>query len=309
MLSGMQDENTTVEDIDSGLHLSRVNARERITGVLRTIFSNKGALAGASIVLVFVGISIAVILANLLNTRITPYNPLTQDVGPTLAAPSWAHLMGTDQLGRDVFSRIIDATPNDFAVSLAVIAFALTIGALVGTYSAFHGGLIDEALMRTTDIFFAIPVLVLAMSIGIALGPGVAHMAIALMIVWWPPYARLARGEALKIAHQNYVQAAQLSGAGRFRILFEHALPNITLTLIVYATLDIGTVIIVYAGLSYLGLAVRPPLPDWGEMVSSYQNFMLSSPWLPLFPGLVIALGVVGFSLLGDGLRDTLEGI
>ncbi len=145
------------------------------------------------------------------------------------------------------------------------------------------------------------------MAIGIALGPGITNMTIALMIIWWPPYARLARGEALKIAHQNYIEAARLAGAGRSRIIVGHALPNITLTLLVYASLDVGTVILVYAGLSYLGLAVRPPLPDWGEMVSSYQDFMLSSPWLPFFPGLVIALGVVGFSLLGDGLRDALQ--
>lgn len=305
MLSGTEDENMPVAD--PIVQVPGASTRERIVSTLRVILSNKGALAGACIVIAFVAISIAVSIASLFHTRITPYDPLTQDVGPTLAAPSWAHLMGTDQLGRDVFSRIIAATPNDFAVGLVVIAFALIVGALIGTYAAFHGGLIDEALMRTTDVFFAIPVLVLAMAIGIALGPGIVHMAIALMIVWWPPYARLARGEALKIAHQNYIQAAQLSGAGRFRILFEHALPNITLTLIVYATLDIGTVIIVYAGLSYLGLAVRPPLPDWGEMVSSYQDFILSSPWLPLFPGLIIALGVIGFSLLGDGLRDALQ--
>lgn len=304
MLSGTENDEMPVEEI---VEFRGSNARERLISTLRTVFSNKGALAGACIVLVFVGISIAVTLASVFHTRITPYNPLTQDVGPLFAAPSWAHLMGTDQLGRDVFSRVIAATPNDFAVGLIVIAFALIVGALIGTYAAFRGGLIDEALMRTTDVFFAIPVLVLAMAIGIALGPGIVHMALALMIVWWPPYARLARGEALKIAHQNYIQAAQLSGAGRFRILFEHALPNITLTLIVYATLDIGTVIIVYAGLSYLGLAVRPPLPDWGQMVSSYQEFMLSSPWLPLFPGFIIALGVVGFSLLGDGLRDALQ--
>ena len=280
---------------------------DRIGNRLHTVLSNKGALAGTVIVMVFVMVAVAVSIASLLHTRITPYDPLQQNVGPALAAPSWAHIMGTDQLGRDVFSRIVDATPNDFGVSIAVIAFALTVGALVGTYAAFRGGLVDEALMRVTDVFFAVPVLVLAMAIGVALGPGIIHMTIALMIIWWPPYARLARGEALKIAHQNYIQAAQLSGAGRFRILFEHALPNITVTLLVYATLDIGTVIIVYAGLSYLGLAVRPPLPDWGEMVSSYQGFMLSAPWLPLFPGLIIALGVIGFSLLGDGLRDSLE--
>jgi len=270
--------------------------------------SNKGALIGASIVTVFVVTALAVFVAGLLHTRITPFNPIQQDVGPAFAPPSLAHLMGTDELGRDVFSRVVAATPNDVAVSLSVIAFSLILGALLGTYAAFHGGLVDEALMRITDIFFAIPALVLAMAIGIALGPGITNMAIALMVIWWPPYARLARGEGLKIAHQNYIEAARLSGAGRFRTILEHALPNISVTLLVYASLDVGTVILIYAGLSYLGLAVRPPYPDWGQMVSAYQDYMVSVPWLPLFPGLVLALGVVGFSLLGDGLKDALGG-
>jgi len=281
---------------------------ERLRTILHALRSNKGALAGAIIVSMFFVTALAVFIAGLLHTRITPYSPIQQDVGPALAAPSWAHLMGTDELGRDVFSRVVAATPNDMAVSLTVIAFSLIVGAFLGTYAAFHGGLVDEALMRMTDIFFAIPGLVLAMAIGIALGPGITNMAIALMVIWWPPYARLARGEALKIAHQNYIEAARLSGAGRFRILLEHALPNISQTLLVYASMDTGTVILIYAGLSYLGLAVRPPFPDWGQMVSAYQDYMVSVPWLPLFPGIVIALGVIGFSLLGDGLKDALGG-
>jgi peptide/nickel transport system permease protein len=220
------------------------------------------------------------------------------------APPSLAHPFGTDDLGRDVLSRIIAATPNDFGVSIAVMASALIIGAVVGGYAAFYGGLFDEGLMRVTDIFFALPALVLAMAIAVALGPGVINMTITLMIVWWPPYARLARGEALKVAHQNYIAAARLSGAGRFRILFEHILPNISATLLVYATLDLGTIILTYSGLSYLGLAMRPPFPDWGEMVSSYQDYLINYPWLPLLPSVVIALVVIGFALLGDGIRD-----
>ena len=230
-------------------------------------------------------------------------------MGPSLAPPSLKYLFGTDNLGRDVFSRIVSATPNDFSVSLAVIAFSLFVGALIGTYAAFNGGLWDEALDEDDRHFLC----------DSGAGPcdgnwdrartGIGNMTIALMIIWWPPYARLARGEALKIAHQNYIEAARLSGSGRSRIILGHALPNITLTLVVYASLDVGTVILVYAGLSYLGLAVRPPYPDWGEMVSSYQDFMLSSPWLPLFPGLIIALGVIGFSLLGDGLQGHSGGL
>jgi peptide/nickel transport system permease protein len=287
--------------------LTSKKPRDRIRVVLTMIRRNKAALVGAVVVSVFALTAIVVFVSQVIGVRITPYNPIQQNAGPVLAPPSLAHLFGTDILGRDVFSRIVAATPNDFAIGLAVIAFALAFGSLIGSYAAFRGGLIDEALMRMTDIFFALPALVLAMAIAVALGPGITNMTIALMIVWWPPYARLARGEALRISHQNYIEAARLFDLGRLRILVRHILPNIAVTLFVYATLDIGTVILVYSGLSYLGLSVTPPAPDWGEMISSYKNYVVSSPWLPLIPGLIIALGVVGFSLLGDGLRDELE--
>jgi peptide/nickel transport system permease protein len=215
--------------------------------------------------------------------------------------------MGTDLHGRDLFSRIIVAAPNDVAVSLAVVGVALAVGVVIGSVAAFRGGLLDEALMRFTDVIFALPALVLAMAIGVTLGPGVTNMMVALMIIWWPPYARLARGEALRVAHQNYIEAARLSGMGMAKILYKHVFRSIVVTMLVYATLDIGTVILVYSGLSYLGLSVRPPQPDWGEMVSSYQDYLITAPWLPVIPGFIIALGVIGFSLLGDGIRDALE--
>jgi len=274
---------------------------------LRLLVGNKEALIGTVIVVGFIFVALLVSMSNLFGIQITPYDPITQNVGPTLAPPSFAHLLGTDVGGRDVFSRIIVATPNDVAVSLVVVGVALAAGAMIGSVAAFRGGLLDEALMRFTDVIFALPALVLAMAIGIALGAGVTNMMIALMIIWWPPYARVARGEALRVAHQNYIEAARLSGLGTMKILFKHVLRNIVVTMLVYATLDIGTVILVYSGLSYLGLSVRPPQPDWGEMVSSYQDYMLTAPWLPIIPGSIIALGVIGFSLLGDGLHDMLE--
>jgi len=268
---------------------------------------SKEALIGGTIAFGFLLMAATVTVSSLLGVQITPYDPIQQDVGPALAPPSLAHLMGTDVHGRDVFSRILVATPNDVTVSLAVVGVALAAGAIIGSVAAFQGGLFDELLMRFTDVIFALPALVLAMAIGVTLGPGVTHMMIALMIIWWPPYARLARGEALRVAHQNYIEAARLSGLGTVKILFKHVFRSILVTMIVYATLDIGTVILVYSGLSYLGLSVRPPMPDWGEMVSSYQDYLLTAPWLPVIPGFVIALGVIGFSLLGDGIRDALE--
>ena len=268
---------------------------------------SKEALIGGIIALGILLMAMVVTVADLLGIRITPYDPVQQNVGPALAPPSLLHLMGTDNLGRDLLSRIIVATPNDMAVSLAVVGVALTVGAVIGSVAAFHGGLLDEALMRFTDVIFALPALVLACAIGVTLGPGVTNMMVALMIICWPPYTRLARGEALRVAHQNYIEAARLSGMGTARILFKHVFRSILLTLLVYATLDIGTVILVYSGLSYLGLSVRPPQPDWGEMVSSYQDYLITAPWLPVLPGFIIALGVIGFSLLGDGIRDALE--
>jgi len=278
-----------------------------VRGVLRLFLRNKEAMIGGLIVLGLLLVGVIVTISNLTGLQITPYDPIQQNVGPSLAPPSFAHLMGTDLHGRDLFSRIVVATPNDLAVSLAVVGVALAVGVIIGSVAAFRGGLLDEALMRFTDVIFALPALVLAMAIGVTLGPGVTNMMVALMIIWWPPYARLARGEALRVAHQNYIEAARLSGMGTVKILFKHVFRSILLTMLVYATLDIGTVILVYSGLSYLGLSVRPPQPDWGEMVSSYQDYLITAPWLPVIPGFIIALGVVGFSLLGDGIRDALE--
>jgi len=268
---------------------------------------SKEALIGGIIAFGLLIMAVIVAASNLLGIRITPYDPIQQNVGPALAPPSLVHLMGTDIQGRDLLSRIIVATPNDVAVGITVVGVALAVGIVIGSVAAFHGGLLDEALMRFTDVIFALPALVLAMAIGVTLGPGVTNMMIALMIIWWPPYARLARGEALRVAHQNYIEAARLSGMGTARIIFKHVFRSILLTMLVYATLDIGTVILVYSGLSYLGLSVRPPQPDWGEMVSSYQDYLITAPWLPIIPGFIIALGVIGFSLLGDGIRDAIE--
>ena len=275
--------------------------------MLRLFRRSREALIGGIVVAGLVLLALIVTISNLLGIQITPYNPIQQDVGPSLAPPSLAHLMGTDLHGRDLLSRIIVAAPNDVAVSLAVVGVALAVGVVIGSVAAFRGGLLDEALMRFTDVIFALPALVLAMAIGVTLGPGVTNMMVALMIIWWPPYARLARGEALRVAHQNYIEAARLSGMGMAKILYKHVFRSIVVTMLVYATLDIGTVILVYSGLSYLGLSVRPPQPDWGEMVSSYQDYLITAPWLPVIPGFIIALGVIGFSLLGDGIRDALE--
>ena len=252
-------------------------------------------------------IVVSAIVIALAGDSVLPYDPIKQNVGPPLGGPSLQHLFGTDILGRDVLSRILSATPNDVFVSFVVVGVSLLVGALLGATAGYRGGLLDEALMRYTDIIFAIPALVLAISIGVILGPGIIHMMYALLIIWWPPYARLARGEALRVSHQNYIEAAKASGIGSIRILTRHVMPNILTPMLAYATIDIGSVVIIYAGLSYLGLSIRPPLPEWGAMVSAYQDYLVSAPWLPIFPALVIGIVVVAFSILGDGLRDAVE--
>jgi peptide/nickel transport system permease protein len=291
--------------------LKRKTASHRLWGAIRDFFSlafktKEGAL-GFVIVVAYLAAAVAVLFSWLFKITVTPYDPLLQNVGPSLGPPSPAHLFGTDFLGRDVFSRVIWSIPNDLFVSFTVVAIALVVGAIIGAVAAFKGGLLDELLMRFTDVIFSLPALVIAMVISVALGPGLDHMMIALMVIWWPPYARVARGEALRVSHQNYIEAARFAGQRTVGIIFKHVLPNISLTLLIYATLDVATVVLTYAGLSYLGLSVRPPQPDLGEMISTSQDYLITAPWLPIIPGLVIALAVVGFSLLGDGLRDALE--
>ena len=271
---------------------------------LKLFLGKNEARLGLAIVVVFLAVSIVIAAAG---RSVLPYDPIEQDVGPPLAGPSPAHLFGTDNLGRDVFSRIVFATPNDLIVSFIVITSSFLVGLVLGGIAGFWGGILDEILMRSTDVIFAIPALILAMSIAVILGPSLVHMMYALMIIWWPPYARLARGETLQVSQKNFIEAAKTSGTKTLTILRKHVVPNILNPMLAYATLDIGTVVVVYAGLSYLGLSVQPPTPDWGAMVSAYQDYLISAPWLPLFPAVVIAAVVIGFSLLGNALRDTIE--
>jgi len=290
--------------------LNKEKTTEAASSLRRTtsiLFRNKESILGILIVGVYVSLAIAVTVADSLKFNIMPCDPLQQNVGPSLGAPSWTHPFGVDFLGRDVLSRVLASIPNGLLASFTVVAVAISIGAIIGSVAAFKGGLFDELLMRFTDVIFALPALVIAMVIAVALGPGLTHMMIALMVIWWPPYARVARGEALRISHQNYIEAAKFAGQRTWAIIIKHVLPNISITMLVYATLDVATVVLTYAGLSYLGLSVRPPLPDLGEMISTSQEYLIIAPWLPVIPGMVIAILVIGFSLLGDGLRDALE--
>ena len=272
--------------------------------LLKTIVSSPIGAVGLIMVIGFILTALIVAVGG---GSVLPYNPLKQNVGPALAGPSLQHPFGTDRLGRDQLSRVLYATPNALLVCTIVIGSALLIGTAIGSLSGYHGGPVDESLMRITDIFLALPSIILPISISVVLGPGLTNMMYALMATWWPSYTRMARGETLRVVQYDFIEAAKAAGLNSSKIILKHVIPNIIVTMVVFATIDFGQVIMVYAGLSYLGLSVQPPMPDWGAMVNEYQSYIVAAPWLPLFPSVVVGIVVIGFALLGDRLRDVFE--
>ena len=238
---------------------------------------------------------------------IVPYDPIAMDLKQRLEPPSRDHLFGTDDFGRDIFSRVIAGARISMSVSIMVLSVASVLGFLVGATSGLFGGWLDEVLMRITDLFLAFPGLILAMAIAATLGPSLQNTMIALSVVYWPWYARLVRSQVLSLRERDFVLAAQSIGAGTVRLLVRHLLPNVVPMMITQITVDVGYVILSTSGLSFLGLGAQPPTPEWGLMITTGRNFMRESPWLITFPGLALALTVLGFNLLGDGLRDFLD--
>jgi peptide/nickel transport system permease protein len=215
-----------------------------------------------------------------------------------------SHLLGTDELGRDILSRIIYGTGVALKIMIIVLAIDLPLGVLLGIVAGYFGGWIDEIIMRTADIFMAFPRLILAMAIGAALGPSLVNTMIAIAITMWPTYARLARGETLSIKERTFIEAEKALGTSKARIILSSILPLCSSTTIVRATLDMGNVIRIAAGMSFLGLGAQPPTPEWGLMVATGRSFLINQWWVPTFPGFAILLAVFGFNLLGDGIRD-----
>jgi len=239
--------------------------------------------------------------------QIAPYEPDEINPPQRLKAPSREHLCGTDTAGRDIFSRIVHGSRISIRIGTVVVTLAMVFGSLVGIFSGYMGGKVDEVIMRITDIFFSVPYLILAMAIAAALGPNLTNTMIALAIVWWPVYTRLTRGQALLIREATYIEAARGLGAGHGRILLRHVLPNSLAPVIVQASLDFGHAVMFAAALSFIGLGAQPPTPEWGAMISMGRHYLRDSWWYPTFPGLAILITVLGFNLLGDGLRDILD--
>jgi peptide/nickel transport system permease protein len=246
------------------------------------------------------------IIIAILASAISPADPLAQNVNVRLTAPNDAYPFGTDELGRDVFSRVLYGARVTMPAGIAVVVIGSIIGTIVGGVAGYLGGIWDEALMRATELFMAFPTIILALAITAALGPDIRNAIIALVVVWWPPYARLVRGLVLEVKTQEYVTAVKSVGARGMYTLFRTIIPNCIAPAIILATLDIGTAILTFAGLSFLGLGADPSSPEWGRMVSIGIDFF-NQWWMWLFPGLAIASLVLAFNFLGDGLRDLLD--
>ncbi|WP_321951457.1 nickel transporter permease [Paraburkholderia bannensis] len=239
---------------------------------------------------------------------IAPHDPLQQVLSDRLLPPgSASHWLGTDQLGRDILSRIIDGSHLTLSIAILVVVVVVPIGLMIGTTAGFFGGWVDNVLMRVTDIALAFPKIVLALAFAAALGPGVFNAVIAISITAWPAYARLARAETLRLVQADFIHVARLQGASNLRILLRYIVPLCSSSVIVRATLDMAGIILTVAGLGFLGLGAQPPSPEWGFMVASGRNVLLDAWWVATVPGFAILLVSLAFNLLGDGLRDVFD--
>ena len=263
----------------------------------------RNGLAMAGLVIVTILIFVAIFAP-----WIAPHDPFVQDLGNRLQPPGTpGHWLGTDDFGRDILSRIIHGSRITLYIIGLVAVTAPVLGLLIGTVAGYFGGWIDAVLMRLTDIFLAFPRLILALALVAVLGPGIENAVLAIALTAWPPYARVARAETLTIRNSDYIAAVRLQGAGSPRIIMGHVVPMCLPSVIIRVTLDMAGVILIAAGLGFLGLGVQPPQPEWGLMISSGRKFLFEQWWVATMPGLAIFIVSLGFNLLGDGLRDVLD--
>ncbi len=280
-------------------NITQLRSPSLIEVILKNLRRNPVVVIGMVVVITW-------LLLALLAPSIAPQDPLQQDVSNRLQPPNATALMGTDELGRDIFSRVLYGGRITIPAALAVVIVVSIIGTLTGALAGYMGGIGDEILMRLTDLFMAFPTIILAMAITAALGADIRNAVLALIIVRWPNYSRLTRGLVLEAKNQDYVKASRSLGASHTHILVRTLLPNTVAAAVIYASLDIGNAILLFAGLSFLGLGPEPASPEWGRMVSLGIDFF-DQWWMWLFPGIAIASLVMAFNFIGDGLRDMLD--
>jgi len=290
--------------VDTTLNVPGIKRAESIETparrALRRLVRRKGALLGLAIIVLFVALAIFAPL-------VTPFDPTAQSWTAVRKAPSLAHWFGTDDLGRDVLTRVIFGTRASLAAGVVSVGIAMAVGVPLGLASGYLGGWFDVLIGRITDAMLACPYLILAIALAAFLGPSLGNAMIAIGVATTPIYVRLTRGQVLSVKVEDYVEAARAVGNPRWRIAIVHILPNILPSLLVQATLSIAAAIIAEASLSFLGLGQQPPAPSWGSMLNSAQRFLINAPWMAIWPGLAIFLTVLSFNLLGDGLRDALD--
>ncbi|MEC5385479.1 nickel transporter permease [Uliginosibacterium sp. H3] len=274
--------------------------RETIRRGARRLTHNPLTVAGLAVVLLLV-------LVAIFAPWIATHTPVAQDLSDALKAPSAEHWFGTDEYGRDIFSRLVYGSRITLYIIALVTIVVGPVGLAVGTISGYFGGWVDTVFMRVTDIFISFPGLVLALAFVAALGPGLDHAIIAIALTAWPPIARLARAETLSLRKADFVAAAQLQGASPARIIVRHIVPMCLSSVIVRLTMNMAGVILTAAGLGFLGLGAQPPMPEWGAMISAGRRYMLECWWLVAMPGAAIMMVSLAFNLLGDGLRDVLD--
>jgi peptide/nickel transport system permease protein len=271
-----------------------------IVGFVRGILKNRGAVAGLAIVLTLV---IAAIFAG----YITPYSPDQMGAGRRLTPPNWNYWFGTDEFGRDIFSRVIFGARLTIQVGTIAVGISLTVGLLIGLVGGYAGGWLERILMRGVDVLFSFTETLIALAAVAVLGPSLTNAMIAVGIAAVPFYARVTYSVSLVEKNKPYFEAAIAAGAGHLRLLFVHLLPNIIPPLIVVATLGVSTAVLAAAGLSFLGLGAQPPSPEWGAMLSAGRNYINRAPWIMIYPGVAIMITVLGFNLLGDGIREAID--
>lgn len=266
----------------------------------KRLFKNKVAIFGFTIIVMLV-------LVAILAPLIAPYPFDEQSLKNMLEPSSLQHWMGTDEFGRDIFSRIVYGSRISLQVGFIAVGIALSIGTVLGALAGYYGGIIDYLISAITDIAWAFPTTLLAIAFIAALGPSLINVMIAVALVNWSAYARLVRGEFLSLREQEFVEAARVLGMGDLRIIFRHILPNAIAPIIVLTTLQVPQAIIIEASLSFLGLGAQPPTPSWGSILSSGRSYIQQAPWVAIFPGIMIMIVVLGFNLFGDALRDVLD--